>query len=107
MARTYLVETYGCQMNVHDSERIAGLLDEAGFAISTRSACETDPSRRGGAEAGSEEGSRAVYAVTGSREEAKSTLRISWGPHTREADLLRFADVLRREVAFVDNTFRR
>ena len=30
MARTYLVETYGCQMNVHDSERIAGLLDEAG-----------------------------------------------------------------------------
>ncbi len=31
MARSYLVETYGCQMNVHDSERIAGLLDEAGF----------------------------------------------------------------------------
>jgi tRNA-2-methylthio-N6-dimethylallyladenosine synthase len=30
MARTYLVETYGCQMNVHDSERIAGLLDAAG-----------------------------------------------------------------------------
>jgi len=31
MSRTYLVETYGCQMNVHDSERIAGLLDEAGY----------------------------------------------------------------------------
>ena len=31
MTRTYSVETYGCQMNVHDSERIAGLLDEAGF----------------------------------------------------------------------------
>ena len=31
MARTYAVETYGCQMNVHDSERIAGLLDEAGY----------------------------------------------------------------------------
>ena len=31
MARTYTVETYGCQMNVHDSERIAGLLDEAGY----------------------------------------------------------------------------
>ena len=31
MSRTYTVETYGCQMNVHDSERIAGLLDEAGF----------------------------------------------------------------------------
>ena len=31
MARTYTVETYGCQMNVHDSERISGLLDEAGY----------------------------------------------------------------------------
>jgi tRNA-2-methylthio-N6-dimethylallyladenosine synthase len=26
------VRTYGCQMNVHDSERISGLLDEAGYA---------------------------------------------------------------------------
>lgn len=31
MTRTYTVQTYGCQMNVHDSERIAGLLDEAGY----------------------------------------------------------------------------
>lgn len=30
--RTYQVRTYGCQMNVHDSERIAGLLDAAGYA---------------------------------------------------------------------------
>jgi tRNA-2-methylthio-N6-dimethylallyladenosine synthase len=29
--RTYEVRTYGCQMNVHDSERIAGLLEEAGY----------------------------------------------------------------------------
>lgn len=29
--RTYEVITYGCQMNVHDSERIAGLLEEAGY----------------------------------------------------------------------------
>ena len=28
--RTYQVITYGCQMNVHDSERISGLLEEAG-----------------------------------------------------------------------------
>ena len=27
----YFIETYGCQMNVHDSERIAGLLDQAGY----------------------------------------------------------------------------
>jgi tRNA-2-methylthio-N6-dimethylallyladenosine synthase len=29
--RTYHVRTFGCQMNVHDSERLAGLLDNAGF----------------------------------------------------------------------------
>ena len=26
----YLIETHGCQMNVHDSERMAGLLEQAG-----------------------------------------------------------------------------
>jgi tRNA-2-methylthio-N6-dimethylallyladenosine synthase len=31
MARKYLIETHGCQMNVHDSERMAGLLEQAGF----------------------------------------------------------------------------
>ena len=30
-AKSYFVETYGCQMNAHDSERIAGLLEEAGM----------------------------------------------------------------------------
>ena len=30
--RTFEVVTYGCQMNVHDSERIAGVLLEAGYA---------------------------------------------------------------------------
>ena len=29
--RTYQVVTYGCQMNVHDSERIAGLLEQSGL----------------------------------------------------------------------------
>ncbi|WP_420814037.1 tRNA (N6-isopentenyl adenosine(37)-C2)-methylthiotransferase MiaB [Nakamurella deserti] len=29
--RTYRVRTYGCQMNVHDSERLSGLLEEAGL----------------------------------------------------------------------------
>ena len=27
----YLVETFGCQMNFHDSERMAGLLEQAGY----------------------------------------------------------------------------
>ncbi|WP_372442886.1 tRNA (N6-isopentenyl adenosine(37)-C2)-methylthiotransferase MiaB [Mycolicibacterium baixiangningiae] len=31
VARTYQVRTYGCQMNVHDSERLAGLLEAAGY----------------------------------------------------------------------------
>lgn len=29
--KTYAVRTLGCQMNVHDSERMAGLLDQAGI----------------------------------------------------------------------------
>ena len=31
MSRTYVIQTLGCQMNVHDSERIAGSLDAAGY----------------------------------------------------------------------------
>ena len=31
MPRTYEVRTYGCQMNVHDSERLTGLLEDAGY----------------------------------------------------------------------------
>jgi tRNA-2-methylthio-N6-dimethylallyladenosine synthase len=30
-ARTYAIRTYGCQMNFHDSERLAGLLEESGY----------------------------------------------------------------------------
>ncbi len=30
-SRTYQVRTYGCQMNVHDSERLTGLLEDAGY----------------------------------------------------------------------------
>ena len=29
--KTYQVRTYGCQMNVHDSERLCGLLESAGY----------------------------------------------------------------------------
>lgn len=31
MAKRYLIETFGCQMNFHDSERLAGLLEAAGY----------------------------------------------------------------------------
>ncbi len=33
--RTYEIRTYGCQMNVHDSERVAGLLEDAGYVKAT------------------------------------------------------------------------
>ena len=31
MSRTYEVRTFGCQMNAHDSERLAGVLESAGY----------------------------------------------------------------------------
>lgn len=77
-----------------DTDYLVALLDEAGFAISTRSACETD----------SEEGSRAVLALTGDPERARATLRISWGPDTQAQELTRFAEALRETVSFVDNS---
>jgi tRNA-2-methylthio-N6-dimethylallyladenosine synthase len=33
--RTYEVKTHGCQMNVHDSERLSGLLEDAGYVRAT------------------------------------------------------------------------
>ncbi len=76
-----------------DTDYLVALLDESGFAISTRSACETD----------SEEGSRAVLALTGDRERAKATLRISWGHNILERELTHFVKALVRAVSFIDN----
>lgn len=77
-----------------DTDYLVALLDEAGFAVSTRSACETD----------SEEGSRAVFALSGDRERARSTLRISWGPGVRPGELARFAKAFLQAVAFIDSS---
>jgi len=41
MARRYLVRTFGCQMNEHDSERIAGLLEADGM-VAARSVDDAD-----------------------------------------------------------------
>ena len=35
MTRGYIVHTFGCQMNEHDSERIAGLMDDDGYVAVT------------------------------------------------------------------------
>lgn len=42
LAPTYLVRTLGCQMNVHDSEHMAGLLEGAGYAPAPDGADEAD-----------------------------------------------------------------
>jgi cysteine desulfurase len=75
-----------------DTDYLVALLDEAGYAVSTRSACETE----------SEEGSRAVLALTGDQERARATLRVSWGPGTKTSDLTRFANALIKAVRFLD-----
>ncbi|WP_181641566.1 MiaB/RimO family radical SAM methylthiotransferase, partial [Nocardioides massiliensis] len=40
--RTYEVRTHGCQMNVHDSERLTGLLEDAGYVAFDPTAAEAD-----------------------------------------------------------------
>jgi len=78
----YFIETHGCQMNVHDSERMAGLLAQAGYepadedadadvivinTCSVRERAEEKLFTRLGEihHRGLEEGSRPVVAVTG------------------------------------------
>jgi cysteine desulfurase len=77
-----------------DTDYLVALMDESGFAVSTRSACETD----------SEEGSRAVLALTGDEKRAKSTLRISWGREVSTGDLVRFSAALVENIRFLDST---
>jgi len=79
-----------------DTDYLVALLDEAGFAVGARSACETD----------SEDGSRAVFALTGDQERARATLRISWNSRVSPRDLRRFSRALARAVAFVDSNSR-
>lgn len=75
-----------------DTDYVVALLDEQGFAVSTRSSCETD----------AVEGSRAVMAMTGDSERAKATVRISWGRGITENDLKRFGSALIAAIAFLD-----
>lgn len=79
-----------------DTDYLVALLDEEGFAVSTRSACETD----------SEEGSRAVFALTRDQERARATLRVSWNQDVKSGELRRFARALGRAVAFIDSNGR-
>ena len=51
MARKYVIETFGCQMNFHDSERMAGLLEQAGFEA-TAEAADAEAAGKAGAGCG-------------------------------------------------------
>lgn len=92
--RTQVPNILNLSLPGRDTDYVVALLDEAGFAVSTRSACETD----------SEEGSRAVFALTGDQDRARSTLRISWGAGVSSRELARFASALAEAVAFVDRS---
>ena len=80
-----------------DTDYLVALLDEAGFAVSSRSACETD----------SEVGSRTVLVLTSDPERACATLRISWSPSVPTRAFTRFARALTKAVAFIDSDGRR
>lgn len=90
--KAYVSHILNVSLVGRDTDYLVALLDTDGFAISTRSACETD----------SEEGSRAVYALTHDAARAAATLRLSWGPTTKESDLIRFAEALKARVRFLD-----
>ncbi len=80
-----------------DTDYLVAVLDEAGYSVSTRSACETD----------SEEGSRAVFALTGDTEKARATLRIAWNADTESRALTRFVEALVQAAAFIDTGIQR
>jgi cysteine sulfinate desulfinase/cysteine desulfurase-like protein len=72
-----------------DTDYTVMLLSKAGYAVSTKSACETDSA-----------GSRVVLTLTGNAEQALSTLRISWGPTTSSRSLTTFLKQLIKTIAF-------
>ena len=74
-----------------DTDYLVALLDEAGYAVSTRSACETDAGE-----------SRAVRALYGDSARSAATLRISFCPDTNGRDVLRFRRSLVEMVRFLD-----
>ena len=80
MARTYEIRTYGCQMNVHDSERLAGLLEDAGYVGAS------DAARR----------SRRVQHLRRARERRQPALRQPGPPRAGQAGRPGHADRRRR-----------
>ena len=74
-----------------DTDYLLALLNEAGFAVSNRSACDTDSTS-----------SRGVLALTHDEKRAAHTLRISWGPQTKDRELTAFGRAFTESVSFID-----
>ncbi len=74
----------------YDTDYLAALLDEYGFAVSTKSACETNAV-----------GSRVVLALTGDPERAASTLRISFNRETRKNEVQHFVQALKKAFSVI------
>ncbi len=115
--RKYLIETFGCQMNEHDSERMAGLLEQAGYerasdagdadvvvinTCSVRERAEDKLYTRLGElrVLGLERGHRPVVAVTGcvAQQEGSALLKRSGGT----ADLIVGTQAIRQLPAMVE-----
>ena len=114
MARKYFIETFGCQMNVHDSERLAGLLEQAGYeaaaavddadlvVINTCSVRERAEERlytELGMVPGGRGGKRPVVAVTGCVAQQEGRALLERG---QRVDLVVGTQALSRLPAMVD-----
>lgn len=114
MTKKYFIETFGCQMNVHDSERLAGLLDEAGYeaadgagqadlvVINTCSVRERAEERlytELGQVPDNDDGRRPIVAVTGCVAQQEGSALLKRG---RRVDLVVGTQALHRLPEMVD-----
>lgn len=118
MTRKYYIDTFGCQMNVHDSERLAGLLDQAGYepastpnqadlvVINTCSVRERAQDRlytELGMVATNKSGKRPIVAVTGCVAQQEGSALLERG---RRVDLVVGTQALTRLPEMVDRLVR-
>ena len=85
-AKTYEVRTHGCQMNVHDSERLAGLLETAGYVDVASLPAQRRRDRR----------RRRLQHLRRARERRQQALRQPGAAACRQAAQPRHADRRRR-----------
>jgi len=121
VSKKYLIETFGCQMNFHDSERMAGLLEQSGYestaddrdadvivinTCSVRERAEEKLFTRLGEihHQGLETGGRPVVAVTGcvAQQEGKQILKRS-----KAVDVIVGTQNLKRLPMLVDDAVQR